>query len=167
MIQRNFFAATLAVGAMVLASSSFAATGDAGCGLGSMIISGNTKGLQLLAMTTNSSSGSQLFGITSGTSNCSSRGLVQREKAIQYFVETHHEDLGHELAAGRGERLSTLASLYGCENSQAQAQFGGVVQSHLSDIYPSASVAPTTLHNNINRVVSSRSDQLAACELAL
>ena len=73
------------VASLFVGSFAFAA-GDAGCGLGSMIITKNTKVMQVLAATTNGTSGSQTFGITFGTSNCSANGLVQNDKQIQYFV---------------------------------------------------------------------------------
>lgn len=114
-----------------------AQAGDAGCGFGSMIIKSNTKVLQLLAVTTNHSFGSQTLGITFGTSGCSASGLVQNDKQIQYFVEVNQEDLMREMAQGRGDKLITLAALHGCAsdaqvlnfNSQAQAQFKTIVPS--------------------------------------
>ena len=56
--------------------------GDAGCGLGGLIIQKNSKILQLLAVTTNHSFLSQEFGITFGTSGCSASGLVMNEKKM-------------------------------------------------------------------------------------
>ena len=69
----------------VLFAGSFAFAGDAGCGLGGMLIKSNTKLMQLFAVTTNGTLGSQTFGITFGTSGCSASGLVQNDKQIQYF----------------------------------------------------------------------------------
>jgi len=56
----------LGLGASSAMADSF---GMAGCGLGSMLIQSNGKE-QIFVATTNGSSGSQTFGITSGTSNC-------------------------------------------------------------------------------------------------
>src|SRR5512137_902647 len=44
--------------------------GAAGCGLGSMAFNKQPGIFQILAATTNSLTGTQTFGITSGTSNC-------------------------------------------------------------------------------------------------
>ncbi len=62
----------LALGALgALALSAHAAPyGEAGCGLGSMIFGDSPGFVQVLAATTNGCSGSQTFGITTGTSNC-------------------------------------------------------------------------------------------------
>ena len=45
------------------------AYGPAGCGLGNMIVGGGTGFSQVFASTTNTTSGTQTSGITSGTSN--------------------------------------------------------------------------------------------------
>jgi hypothetical protein len=78
----------LMVAVLLLGSQAFAA-GDAGCGLGSLIISKNSKALQIFAITTNWSFLSQPLGITSGTSNCSASSIVMNDKEIQYFVEVN------------------------------------------------------------------------------
>jgi hypothetical protein len=114
---------------------SAAIANDAGCGLGGMIIKQNTKVMQLLAVTTNGSFGSQTFGITFGTSGCSASGIVANDKQIQYFVEVNQEELTREMAQGRGEKISTLAALNGCAtpaqitafNAKAQASFERIV----------------------------------------
>ena len=78
--------------------------GDAGCGLGGMLIKSNTKLLQLFAVTTNGTFFSQTLGITFGTSDCSAKGLVLNDKQIQYFVEVNHSDLIREMAQGYGSK---------------------------------------------------------------
>ncbi len=60
-----------------LASSpqaSAAPYGTAGCGLGSIVIGSKPGMMQIFAATTNGTSASQSFGITSGTSNCVDHG---------------------------------------------------------------------------------------------
>ena len=128
------------------------ATGDAGCGLGSLIISKNSKGLQLLAGTTNASFGSQTFGITSGTSNCSSSGIVMNDKQIEYFVEVNQEDLKREMAQGRGQKLSTLAALHGCSSDAAVEAFGAKAQRSYEQIVPSASTSAVDLVQNMKAI---------------
>lgn len=136
--------------AAVLFTGSFAmAAGDAGCGLGSLLISSNTKLMQLFAGTTNASFGSQTFGITFGTSNCSAKGLVMNDKQIQYFVEVNQAELTRELAQGRGEKLSTLAALNGC-NSEAQINnFNTQAQAHFQTIVPAAKTSAVDFVNNL------------------
>ena len=92
--------------------------GMAGCGLGSMLM--GPKGNQVSASTTNSTSGTQSFGITSGTSNCAEDGVALREAESRSFAEANLPSLRQEMAQGGGEDLQVLASLMGCD----QAAFG-------------------------------------------
>lgn len=148
---------------LVLAGSQAYAAGDAGCGLGSMIIQKNTKGMQLLAMTTNGSFLTQAFGITSGTSGCSSRGLVMADKEVQYFVEVNQEELSREMAQGHGEKLMTLAHMKGCQNEVSQKAFGTFVQSSYSRILPAANTPASQIVNNLNQELSAQKDLAQLC----
>jgi len=134
---------------VVLFAGSFAFAGDAGCGLGGMLIKSNTKLMQLFAGTTNASFGSQTFGITFGTSGCSASGIVQNDKQIQYFVEVNQEDLTREIAQGRGEKLSTLAALNGCASETQINAFNVKAQSNFKSIAPSAKTSAVDFVNNM------------------
>ena len=134
--------------AMLFANSALAA-GDAGCGLGSLVISKNSKLLQLFALTTNGTFLSQVFGITSGTSGCTSSGLVMTDKEIDYFVEVNHDDLTREMAQGQGEKLSTLAVLHGCKSKQSQTAFSVWTQQSYEKILPTATTSSTEIVQNL------------------
>ena len=134
--------------AVLFVSSSVFAAGDAGCGLGSQIWRSNGKLAQIFAVTTNASFYSQTFGITSGTSGCTASGLVQNDKAIQYFVEVNQEDLTREIAVGQGEKINTLAQMYGCSSSETQA-FATKAQSSFSTVVPSSSISASEMIRNI------------------
>lgn len=125
------------------------AAGDAGCGLGSLIITKNSKLLQLFAATTNGSTGTQTLGITFGTSNCSANGIVQNDKQIQYFVEVNQEELTREMAQGHGEKLSTLAALNGCASENQISAFNAKAQSSFSTIVPNAKTSAVDFVNNM------------------
>ena len=105
--------------ALLSSSLSFSADyGSAGCGLGSMVF-GSGEGMeQILAATTNASSYSQLFGITSGTSNCASGGVAMDDMQQEYFAEANFESIQQEIVQGHGENLNTLASLFGQDSEQ-------------------------------------------------
>lgn len=137
------------VAALLLVGSVASAAGDSGCGLGSMIIQKNTKVMQILAATTNGSFGSQTFGITFGTSNCSANGLVQNDKQIQYFVEVNQADLMREMAQGHGEKLSTLAALNGCASADQVSAFNTKAQSSFRSIVPAANTSAVDFVNNM------------------
>lgn len=138
---------SVALAASYLACSTAFALGDSGCGLGSMIFSENKKGHQILAATTNGTAGNQTFGITTGTSNCSSQGFVVNEKKIQHFAEANKSDLTREMAQGSGEKLAVLATLYGCDT----AQFGSMTQSNYSAIVTSADMNAVDMVANLNK----------------
>jgi hypothetical protein len=154
-----FFTLLIFIGAIASAN-------DAGCGLGNVIIQRNSKGLQLLAWTTNGVLFTQPLGITSGTSGCSSNGLVQNDKQIEYFVEVNHDDLSREMALGQGEKLSTLAQLHGCGTSEAQTAFAQMTQSSFDQIVPSADVAPSTLVQNLKGQLGQHEKVAALCQFA-
>lgn len=134
---------------MSVMGTSVYAAGDAGCGLGSLIIKSNGKLMQLFAVTTNASTYSQTLGITSGTSGCTSRGLVQNDREIQYFVEVNQEELTREIAQGRGEKLNTLASLHGCSSETSAKLFAESAQSNFSTLVPRANTTATELVKNL------------------
>lgn len=131
---------------------------DSGCGLGSMIITKNSKLLQLFAMTTNSSFFTQPLGITSGTSNCSASGLVMTDKEVQYFVEVNQEELSREMAQGHGEKLFTLAQMKGCSNEASQKAFGSFAQNSYEKILPTANTTATELVKNLNSEMSAQKE---------
>ncbi len=133
----------------ILFTGSFAMAKDAGCGLGSMIITQNTKLMQLFAGTTNASFGSQTFGITFGTSGCTSKGIVKNDKQIQYFVEVNQDELTREMAQGHGEKLSTLAALNGCASDTQILAFNAKAQSSFKTIVPAAQTSAVDFVNNM------------------
>jgi hypothetical protein len=103
-----------AVAFLTLSTSAFAAGyGDAGCGLGSVVFGSKQGMVQVLAATTNGTFGSQTFGISTGTSNCSGAG-----KEAAAFIDVNKESLANDIARGQGETVNSLASIYGCQNSE-------------------------------------------------
>ena len=86
--------------------------GSAGCGLGSIVV--GPEGPQVFASTTNWT-GSQTFGITSGTSNCdSSNQSSYYHNEQEIFVTVNYNALALEMASGQGEKLEAFANILGC-----------------------------------------------------
>lgn len=133
----------------VLLGSSVALANDAGCGLGSLVIKQNTKVMQVLAATTNGTFGSQTFGITFGTSNCSAQGMVQNDKQIQYFVEVNQAELTREMAQGHGEKMVTLAALNGCNTEAEITAFNAKAQANFKTIVPAAKITAVDFVSNM------------------
>ncbi|MGH7753253.1 MAG: DUF3015 family protein [Gemmatimonadales bacterium] len=116
--------------------------GMGGCGLGSMVFESNTKGSQILAVTTNGTFGSQTFGISSGTSNCTTGGVVKAEREQQAFVEVNLASIERDAASGGGEYLAALGTLMGCETG-VQPELFQVTQQGYERIFPSAKASAT------------------------
>ncbi len=125
---------TLLVFALSVFSSAAFAAGDAGCGLGSIIIKDNTKVMQVLAATTNGTFGSQTFGISTGTSNCSSKGLVMNEKSAQMIAESNLPSLKVEGARGNGSTLSAFGLALGCKEESLD-RFGATMKKNYSNVF--------------------------------
>ncbi|EPG74638.1 PF11220 family protein [Leptospira fainei serovar Hurstbridge str. BUT 6] len=136
--------------------------GMAGCGLGSLIIKNNDIS-QIFAATLNAT-GIQTFGITSGTSNCSSDGIVMKEKAQELFVTVNYESLEQEMALGKGEKLNTFAQLLGCTSDISSAQFGKMAKDKYSSLINS-DTTPALLLSAVKSEVRKNESLAKSCAL--
>ena len=148
--------------ALLSSVSAFAGSQDSGCGLGSVVISRNSKLLQLFSMTTNGTFSSQALGITFGTSNCSSSGIVMNEKQVEYFVEVNHQDLHREVAQGHGEKLDALAQMHGCQSQESKAAFSAMAQKSYPSIF--ASSTPHDIVVNLQKSASQDQNVIGLCQ---
>ena len=130
--------------------------GPAGCGLGSILFDPGSGFTQVLAATTNASFGTQTFGITSGTSNCSAprRG----RHAARAFVEANRPALARDVARGSGETIASLSRLAGCADA---ARVGTRLQQRFAEIFPSASRSDREVSDSVVAVL--RADAALAC----
>lgn len=133
--------------------------GMAGCGLGSMLFNENSTFNQVLAATTNGTFGTQTFGITSGTSNCSSGGLAKIEKETEMFVEVNYDVLQKEIAQGKGETLNSFAGMMGCDTSV----FGKGLQSNYKKI--SAASNSSEFLSNVKTTIQSDAKLSSSCKI--
>lgn len=101
--------------------------GQAGCGLGNMLLGSEPGLVQVPAATTNGSSYNQTFGITTGTSNCGSGAMNAQ---LNNYVESNKIALAKEAARGEGETLAGLAQIVGCKT-----EFGTTIKSHYQQIF--------------------------------
>lgn len=140
---------------LLVSASSFAAKqyGEAGCGLGSMLMGKN--GNQVLAATTNGSSYTQYFGITSGTSNCVDSGSVKEAKQIPLFIEANKDMIAKEAARGEGETLSGLAHLYGCESKA----FGSALKGNYKKVFVESGMQPLQIESEIKTLIQTQKAQ--------
>lgn len=113
--------------ALVSGASAMAAEyGVAGCGLGNLAFQKNS---QVLAATTNGSSGTQMFGITSGTSNCVD---TAGHAKLKTFIQTNRVALETDVSRGQGETLQSVAYYFGCANN---ANFRSALQQNFEGIF--------------------------------
>lgn len=99
--------------ALVSMSSMAAGENNVGsCGWGSKLFEGQ-RGIapQVLAVTTNGTSGNQTIGITLGTSGCTQDGVVSSNWKTALFINDNIEKLARDMSRGYGETLDSLANL--------------------------------------------------------
>lgn len=124
--------------------------GSAGCGLGSLLFSPSNEFTQVFAATTNGTSASQTFGITSGTSNCDGAGYAPGSAAA--FVETNRSALAKDAARGNGATITGLTEVAGCSDSKAVGQ---ALQQNFSKIFPDATVNDQQVSQSVISVLKS------------
>lgn len=118
--------------------------GPAGCGLGNMVWGG--KDNQVLASTTNASSYTNMFGITSGTSNCvDGKGVAK----LETFIEGNKQAFATESARGNGETLTSVAQILNCQN---QGKMNKAIRANHSRIFSSEST--TEISQNLRSVLA-------------
>src|SRR6266704_792540 len=125
------------------------------CGWGAKLFDGQS-GLapQVLAVTTNVTSGNQTFGITTGTSGCTQNGAVRSSWKTAMFIDGNKERLARDMSIGNGETLDSLAHQIGVRDEH-RATFNRVVQENLSRIFPSDKAATEQIVVALKQVLSS------------
>src|SRR5919109_4776775 len=92
------------------------------CGWGSKLFDGQSGiAPQVLAVTTNGTSGNQTFGITSGTSGCTQDGAVKSNWRTALFIDGNRDALARDMSVGSGETLDSLAHLLGVQEQDRVA----------------------------------------------
>ncbi len=105
-------------------STAMAARDNVGCGFGSSLFDGKSDiASQVLAVTTNGTSGNQTFGISSGTLGCEEGGVVKASAAINMFAGNNLDVLSRDMSVGQGESLESLASLMKIKSEDKSAFF--------------------------------------------
>lgn len=125
--------------------------GMAGCGLGSVFFKNDpSMVMQVISATTNGTSASQTFGITSGTSNCTDDGAIAKAKQIPMFIEANQVALANDIARGNGEALESLSKVMGCNDSE---KLSGVLKSNYNSIYSNDNIKSNQVTTSIMKTV--------------
>lgn len=133
-----------------------------GCGLGYMLFgqeNPSNRALQVLALTTNASTYTQLFGITSGTSGCTQDGLVALNKELEVYAEVNLSNLSIEMAKGGGEYVAAFASLLGAKDA-AQPALLKFFQERYEVLFPSADTTAAQMLETLKAELAARPDLL-------
>jgi len=145
----------LALGA---ASAQAAAYGEAGCGLGAVVM--GKDGNQSLAATTNGTFFNQTFAISTGTLNCAKDGAIARGREAEAFAEANYAALMRQVAAGQGEYLTGFASLLGCEPA---APVFSRAQAAQERIFVDEKTSPIQVVENFRAVMAADPETAALC----
>jgi len=131
--------------------------GAAGCGLGSLLFSPSNGFMQVFAATTNGSSGSQTFGISSGTSNCDGAGYQPGSTAA--YIQTNRAALAKDSARGRGATITGLSELAGCSSARA---VGRSLKKNFTQAFPGVAASDTEISQSVIQTL--KSDRSLACK---
>jgi hypothetical protein len=125
-----------------------------GCGLGTIIFEGQ-KGIapQVLAVTTNGTSGNQTFGITSGTLGCTQEGVVRPPTKVRMLLMSSLDNLAVDVARGDGETLESLARLLSVEQRD-KPRFFVALQDNFVRIFPNENVTAEEVLVSMNAVLA-------------
>ena len=125
-----------------------------GCGLGTMIFEGQ-KGIapQVLAVTTNGTSGNQTFGITSGTLGCTQEGVVRPPTKVRMLLMSSLDNLAVDVARGDGETLESLARALAVEQRDKH-RFFVALQDNFLRIFPNENVTADEVLVSMNAVLA-------------
>jgi hypothetical protein len=139
-------------GILVLASPLAVQASSVGCGVGSQIFKGQTGvGPNIMAATTNGSSGNQTFGISSGTLGCNAEDAVPDVAGL--FIDQNMERVARDMSTGQGEALETLATLMGIQDADKVA-FYEVSQSNFTTIFSRDDVTSSEVIASLNDVMT-------------
>lgn len=130
------------------------------CGWGSKLFDGQ-RGVapQVLAATTNGTSGNQTFAVTSGTSGCSQDGVVRSTWKTAAFIDANMNRLALDMSRGEGESLGSLAGLMGVAPADQHA-FAAKLQGNFAQIFTNSAVSSADVAQGLKNVLAA-DDQLA------
>lgn len=128
------------------------------CGWGSKLFQGQ-KGIapQVLAATTNGTSGNQTFAVTSGTSGCTQDGMVTSNWKTALFIDGNKERLARDMSMGGGETLDALAKLLGVRDEH-KADFFRATKDNFGTIFASESASTDQVLVGLKQVLAANTE---------
>lgn len=134
-------------------TSAHAQADSTGCGIGTMVWDGQ-QGIapQVLAVTTNGTSGNQTFGITSGTLGCEQDGVIDSSVKLSMYTGSNMDALARDMSIGSGESLEGLADIMGVQADDRE-HFYSELQENYGSIFSSTDVTAGEVIEGINKTV--------------
>lgn len=125
---------------------------NVGVGFGTAVFQGSKgKVSEVLAVTTNGTSYSSTFAITSGTSGYKD-GLVIGVNVVDSYVADNMDSIANDIAKGDGEFIDALASLMKVTD---KAAFKNKLHKNFNQIYTSKDVTSKEVVANIRNIQNS------------
>jgi hypothetical protein len=144
-------------------SSSFSRPyGLAGCGLGSLWMDKDHG--QIWAATTNGTAANQLFGISSGTSNCVETPTSAKAERMDKYIIVNKLALADDIARGQGETIQGLAQIMNCQQAET---LGTKLQSKFKAIFTSHDIPANEITDHIITVVGQDESLATACGVSV
>lgn len=158
-LNRTLAASMFAAAFMLVCPSAQAQQNNIGsCGWGAKLFDGQSGiAPQVLAVTTNGTSGNQTFAITSGTSGCTQNGTVKSSWKTAMFIDNNMNRLALDISAGQGETLDSLAALVGVDAANKD-RFNNVLKSNFDSIFPTDSVSSGQVYASLKAVLAGDSE---------
>jgi hypothetical protein len=147
---KNGVFVTLAAAGLLAAASPTLADNDVGCGVGTMVMEGNSGvGYKLLASCTNGIT-FQSVSITFGLVNCDGKGTVTAQ--LNHFTGSNIDQLAADMATGEGETLAAFSTLFEVA-PEDRAQFGEFTQANFAALFPEDTTTAGQLLQNLDRLL--------------
>lgn len=131
------------------------------CGWGSKLFSGQSGiAPQVLAVTTNGTSGNQTFAITSGTSGCTQNGVVRSSWKTAAFLDNNMNRFAQDVSRGEGETLASLASLLQVEEAHT-VLFNRTLKNSFSKLFAHHQTTTTEVMAGLKEVLAAEAELAA------
>jgi hypothetical protein len=143
-------AAAFAVGAILGAGSAALADNDVGCGVGTMVMEGESGvGYKLLASCTNHIT-FQSVSVTFGLINCDGQGTVTAQ--LNHFTGSNFDRLAADMATGEGETLAAFSVLLEVAPADRES-FNAFTQAHFAELFPEDTTRAGEMLDTLDRLL--------------
>ena len=138
-----------------ISSAAFAdAAGGNGCGWGQILFDGQSgPASHVLGLTTNSSTGNNTFGVTTGTNGCTSSGTITYGGKSMVAVGNHMDEFSEDVARGDGEVLTAVAVTLGVA-PEDRAHFKETMHVNFGTLFPTQDVSQEEVLANMWQVLA-------------